>query len=290
MRTLAALLVALAALPSAAQKPWELRVDVPVGVPVELPRVPLTNPFAGRLATQPVVLTSPFAEKTPLRVTAVAAVYIDAVGTCRRIVFTALPLPGLTDDLKARLAETEFAPAKMLGAAVPTWVTVAVDLEGRLDDATAKRVTLVPPDPTVPPVPDVPPTPAPDARDLQLPATPAGQLDQAPMARRFRVKVSGQELAQRIRMMVEVDASGRAARVVFLSCPEGLRPWLLASLSNWTFQPGQDAHGPVAAWGLVEADLTIKLGALRSDALRIIRRSEYPTAERESADGRPPGE
>lgn len=266
------------AVPMAAEKPWEMRVDIPVPVPVELPSVPPTNPFATPLAVQPVAVETPLAERFELSVTAEAAAYVDAAGTCRRVVFTRLPLPGLATDLQKSLADTDFEPGRLLGAAVPTWASAAVDLAGRIDEGQILRLALLPPDPMVPPIPDAPPAPAVEPRDLQIPATRLEQLDQVPSARRFRVRVDGQRVRQTVRLLIEVDPEGRCRRVVFISCAEGLHSWLLRSLAGWRFQPPQTAAGPTTAWAQAEAELEVEIGSLRSDALRLKRESSYPYA------------
>jgi len=266
----------LLAAPVAAQKPWETRVDLTVPVPIELPEVPPTNPFAAPLAVQPVALETPLAERFDVSVAAEASAYVDANGTCRRVVFTRLPLPGLAAELQEHLTDTDFTPAKLLGASVPTWAAVAVDLSGRIDEGKIARMALLPPDPLVPPIPDEPPAPAPEARDLQIPATRLEQLDQIPTAKRFRVRIGGQDVRQAVRLLLEIGADGRCQRVVFLSCPEGMRQWLLRSLAGWRFQPAQGSEGATVAWALLDAELAVEIGTLRGDALRLSRQSSYP--------------
>lgn len=266
----------LLAAPLAAQKPWETRVDLQVPVPVELPEVPPTNPFAVPLAVQPVAIETPLARRFDVTVTATASAYVDASGTCRRVVFTRLPLPGLAAELQKHLAETDFTPGKLLGATVPTWAAISVDLHGRIDEGKVARMALLPPDPSVPPIPDTPPAPAAEARDLQIPATRLEQLDQIPTAKRFRVRVGGQDVRQAVRLLLEIGADGRCHRAVFLSCPEGLHQWLLRSLAGWRFQPPQGGDGPTTAWAQLDAEFEVEIGSLRGDALRLSRQSSYP--------------
>jgi len=270
----------LAAAPALAEKPWETRVDLQLPVPVELPAVPATNPFAAPLTAPPAPLETPLAPRFEVAVTAEAAAYVDAAGTCRRVVFTRLPLPGLAGELHESLVDTDFTPGRLLGAAVPTWIAVAIDLTGRVDGGRLLRVALLPPDPSVPPVPEAEPAPAPDPRDLQIAATRPEQLDQPPGVKRFRVRIGGHDAPQTVRALLEIDAGGRCTRVVFLACPDGLRPWLLTSLAAWRFQPGRDAGGPTAAWAVLDAEVETEIGTLRGETLRLGRQSSYPWTTR----------
>jgi len=286
----AALLVfCLLAAPAFAEHPWEMRIDLNVPVPIELPAVPATNPFATTLAIQPVLLQSPLRARFEVTEPAEAAAYIDADGSCRRVVFTRLALPGLTAGLEESLTEAEFTPGRRLGAATPTWAPVVIALRGRIDRGTVVRLAATPADPAAPPVPEAPATPAVDPRDAQLPGIPVEQLDQLPVAKRFRAKVSGQTFRQPLSVMVEVGPDGRARRAVFLACPDGLRDWVLTSAAEWRFQPGQDGTGPVAAWTRVEGEVEVEMGTLRTDSLRITRAGSYPPAAPAPGAGRPPG-
>ncbi len=287
--SLAVLLLAASAAPAAAQRPWELKVDLAVPLPVELPAVPALNPFASAVSTPPIQAATPLDEKAPVRLPVSASVYIDASGKCRRAVFTGLPLPGLAPELVETLTDTSFNPGRSAGSAVPTWVTVGLDLAGRIDEGRVVRVVTARPDPAVPPIPESEPRPVPEATDLQLAAVPAAQLDEAPSPRRFHVRVPGRTWRQSVRLLAEVTPAGRCSRVVFLSCPEGLRPWLLRSLASWTFQPAGGAEGPVAAWTRVDAELEVKMSSLRAEALRVSRTSAYPLGAPAAAAAPPPG-
>jgi hypothetical protein len=289
MRTFVAIVAVLAAIPGAAQKPWETRTDLRLPAPIELPAVPAVNPFFTPLAVQPAILSSPLVEKFPLTLAVQAAIYIDAAGSCQRVVFTDLPLPGLAAELDESISETRFTPGRRLGADVPTWLTLAVDLEGRVDEGKVLRLAALPPDPRTPEVPDSSPVPTPEARDWQLPTTPVEQLDQPPLARRFRARVASHTWRQPLRFLAEVGASGRCERVVFLTCPEGLRPWLLASLAAWTFQPAQDRSGVTKAWVTVDGEVAVDVSTLRADTVRLIRRSSYPGAAAAPGGGFRPG-
>jgi hypothetical protein len=92
-----------------------------------------------------------------------------------------------------------------------------------------------------------------------------------------------------VRFLADVGPSGRCERVVFLSCPEGLRPWLVASLANWSFRPGHDRAGPVDAWVTVTGEVEIDLSTLRADTVRLIPRSSYPGEVAEPGVDPPPG-
>ncbi len=273
----------------AADKPWELRVDLAVPVPVALPEVPAVNPFAATSATVPVARTTPMASKFETTFPVRAAIYADAAGEVRRIVFVDVPLPGIVGDLREAVDKVEFSPARSFGGTVPTWVDLAFALDGRVDDGEVTAVRTVSPDPAVPPVPDAAPAPVGADSDAELPATPVEKLEQTPLPRRFRARVSGREWTQTFRLLAEVSPRGRCEKVVFLSLPEGLRGWMLASLAGWTFQPAMGATGPVSAWVVIEGDVAVDLGTLRSDALRVTRESSYPHAAAAPAGGRPLG-
>ncbi len=277
------------AVPAVAQKPWETRVDLPIKVPVALPEVPLSNPFAASLTTPIALLQTPMREKFNASAPAHGAAYIDASGACRRAVVLTQPWPGVAQGIQQVLLETDFTAARFLGQNAQTWAPFTVDLSGRIREGRVVRLTAVPPDPATPPKPDAAPSPTADARDLSLPVTPVEQLDQLPATKRFRVKVPARTWSQRVALLAEVTPAGRCSRMVFLSCPEGLRGWVLASAASWSFQPGGDATGPVTAWVQIEGEIEVDCGPLESETLRISRQSSYPRAGATPAGAHPPG-
>jgi hypothetical protein len=289
MRLAAVGLLVLVAIPAAAQKPWEVRVDLPMTVPIELPAVPPTNPFAAALVAPPLHGQTPLREKLDTTFVVQGAGYIDSSGTCRRVVFLRLPLPGIATEIQEALQETDFTPARSLGASVATWLPFTIDLQGRVRGGEVLRMQAVPPATGEPPTPDVVAMPSPDARDLALPGTPVEQLDQMPAAKRFRTRTSSRTWNQKVRLLAEVTPQGRCARVVFLSCPDGLRGWLLASLGGWTFTPAQGSDGPIAAWVQLDGELEVEVSGLESEVLRVSRQSSYPHGAGGSAAARPPG-
>lgn len=289
MRPALLVLAIVVATPAVAQKPWETRVDLPIKVPVALPEVPPANPFAATLTTPVALLQAPMREKFTASATAFGAAYVDSGGVCRRAVVLTQSWPGLGQGLQQAVLETDFTPARFLGQNVQTWAPFSVDLSGRIRKGRATRLNTSPPDPATPPQPDVAPSPTADARDLSLPATPVDQLDQLPTAKRFRVKIPARTWNQRVALLAEVTPAGRCSRMVFLSCPEGLRGWVLASAASWSFQPGVDASGPVTAWVLIEGEIEVDCGPLESETLRINRQSSYPRAGAALGGARLPG-
>ena len=262
---------------------------MPVSVPIELPAVPPTNPFVVELVTPPLQTQTVLREKFDTTFPAQGVCYVDQNGVCRRVVLLHLPLPGIANDLQQALEETDFTPARFLGAPVATWVPFTIELQGRVRGGQTLRLQATPPAAGEPPSPDTAAAPVPDARDLALPATPVEQLDQMPAAKRFRARVSSRTLREKVRLLAEVTAQGRCARVVFLSCPDGLRGWLLASLGAWTFKPAQAASGPTTAWVQLDGELEVDLSGLECDTLRVSRQSSYPRAAGGPAAVRPPG-
>ena len=289
MRLAAVGLLVLVAIPAAAQKPWEVRVDLPMTVPIELPAVPPTNPFAADLVAPPLHVQTALREKFDSTFVVEGAAYVDPSGACRRVVFLRLPLPGIATDIQEALQETDFTPARSLGASVATWLPFTVGLQGRVRGGEVVRMQAAPPVAGGPPTPDAVAMPAPDARDLALPNTPVEQLDQMPAAKRFRARTPSRTWKEKVRLLAEVTPEGRCARVVFLSCPDGLRGWLLASLGGWTFTPGRGSDGPIAAWVQLDGELEVEVSALESEVLRVSRQSSYPRAAGGSAAARPPG-
>ncbi len=290
MRPVTLLAVLLASSTAMAQKPWEARVDLPVPVPVELPAVPPINPFAAPVLTPPSPLGTPLREKYAQTFTVLAAAYLDGSGTLRRLVFTRTPWPTLAADLRQPLSELTFTPARSGGASVAIWLPFAVDLKGRINEGRITRLQATSPDPGAPPAPDVASGPTPEANDLALPATLLAQVDQLPNPKRPpRIRVDGRTWRQGIRLLAEVSTDGHCRRVVFLTCPEGLRGWLLASMAEWTFRPAAGNGGPVDAWALLDGEVEVEVGDLASEALRVMRTGSYPAAVAPSASGPPPG-
>jgi hypothetical protein len=290
MRRLVAVPLLLVAAPALAQKPWELRVDLPLTVPVELPAIAPTNPFAAPVTSVAASLATPMLAKLDSTFHVEAAVYVDAAGTCRRAVPLVVPLPGLVNDTSGAVAETTFVPAHARGQAVAVWLTAAFDLAGRIKEGRVTRLVPSAPDPASPPTPETASPPATDARDQALPATPAEQLDALPSVKRFRVSVPGRTMRQGFRLLAEVTLEGRCSRVVFLSCPTGLRPWLLRSLAGWTFRPATAGGEPVMAWVQLDGELEVELSGLSSDRLKVSRSGEYPRAAAAPAAAPPRGE
>lgn len=269
-------LVIAVAVPAAAQKPWEQRIDLPVSVPLEVPSIPSLNPFAAALVAPPQVKQSVMRERFVDTFTAQGAALIDPNGACRRMVLLRLPWLALGPDLQASLVETRFTPAKWQGSPTATWLSVSIDLKGRVESGRVSRLIGTAPDPATPPRPDPVVTPLPDVRDLAEPATPSEKLDQLPTPKRFRARIDGRSWRQRVHLLAEVSPAGRCVRVVFLSCPDGLRNWIRASLSGWSFLPAQGSDGPTTAWLDIDADIEVEMGDLKAEALRVSRESWIP--------------
>ncbi|NCO69341.1 MAG: hypothetical protein GW878_02315, partial [Acidobacteria bacterium] len=165
MRLAACCLVMLAAVPVTAQKPWEQRIDLPVAVPVELPTIPALNPFATTLIAPPQVKQAVMREKFVDTFTARGAALIDPTGVCRRTVFLSLPWAALGPVLQGSLIEARFNPAKWQGSVAATWLSVSIDLKGRVESGQVSRLEATAPEPATPPRPDPVLTPGADARD-----------------------------------------------------------------------------------------------------------------------------
>jgi hypothetical protein len=290
MRRVVAVAVWLVAAGAAAQKPWEVRVDYPVPAPLALPAVPPTNPFASPLLAPPQPSATPLVEHFNDTFTVLASVYVGADGSSRRVVFTQLPWPGVEAAMRQALAQASFSAPMAAGGPVAAWISVAVDLHGRINQGRFLRIGVVPPDPSEPPVPEPGTRITVDPADVTLPAVPVDGLEQLPGPRRFRAQLDGSVWRQGVRAMVEIGVTGRCERVVFLSCPEGLRAWLLASMATWSFRPAQTRQGASTAWVLVQGDLEVRVGDLASNALRIIRQRSYPYAAQAPGAVHPPGE
>ncbi len=289
MRRLVPVVIVLLSASALAQKPWEVQVNLPVPVPVELPAVPPINPFAAALVTPPAPVATPLRAKFPGTFSVLASAYIDAQGSCRRVVFTRLPWPGLAGALRTIITATTFSPARASSAPVPVWLPLGIDLRGRIDKGRVARVQGSLPAAAVPPVVEPAPGPEADARDAELPATPLERVEELPNPKRFRLRIDGVQWRQPFRLLVEVGPDGHCQRVVFLAWPEGLRGWLLASMAAWTFRPAAAASGPVAAWVQLDGEIEVEMGDLASDALKVTRQGWNPGAAAPAAAGPPPG-
>lgn len=289
MRTPVAIATILLAATVSAEKPWETRLDLAVPVPVELPAIASYNPFATAASSGPAVVSMPLREKFTGTFPVSVAAYVDSNGVCQRLVLLRGPWTGLGAELQAAFAETTFTPGRSFGGPVATWLPAVVDLRGRIDEGRVLTIQVSLPDPETPPAVEPPPAPSAEKRDLALQAVPVERLDQLPVPKRFRARVNERTWRESVRFLAEVGTSGKVERVVFLACPDGLRAWLLASLSGWSFRPAQGATGPVKAWGLVDATVQVVVDDLSADALRVGRETLYPRADAPPAAGRPPG-
>ena len=289
MRAVFACAVILVSSSGLAQKPWETRIDLRVPLPVEFPAVAPANPFAGSLQSLPVAKLTPLLPKYVDTFMVQVAAYISSEGACRRAVFLRTPWSGVTAPLQTALSETTFTPARTSGGVASTWLPLSIDLKGRVEGGKVQHIQPSAPDPSQPPSPEHAVVPSPDATDLALPATRVEQLEQMPLPKRFRARLDSRAWQIAVRVLVEVSPDGRCQRLIFLSCPDGLRPWLLTSLASWTFQPAQGQAGPVAAWVQLDLDIQVETGTLVADPLRFSRSSTYPYADAQSVGGPSPG-
>jgi hypothetical protein len=271
MRRAAPLLALLLAAPTLAQKPWEQRVNLDVTVPIELPALPTINPFARPLLVQPAPVATPLAAKFTVVTGARGTAYIDAQGGCQRVLFSSLPLPFAGEELQQAFREAVFVPGRATAGPAAAWWPFTLELTGRVKEGEVVRVQPAPPPPAELPVPDAAAATEPRPGETTLPATPLEQFSQLPAAKRFRARIDGRDWAQKVRLLAEISPEGRCSRVVFLSCPDGLRRWLLASLASWTFRSGEDAAGPVTAWVQLDAEFRLAIGSLEGGTPRLSR-------------------
>ncbi|MCS7183665.1 MAG: hypothetical protein NZ869_11225 [Thermoanaerobaculum sp.] len=257
-------------------KPWEQKVALPVPVPMELPAVPPTNPFFTPLVAPPAPRQMPMREDFAVTVPVAFAVYVDKNGSCRRAQPLGNPLPGVVEPVRLALQETSFTPAKAFGQPVGVWVDVGVDLQGEISTGRLTQPVVTLPDPAEPATPESPALPPAEPRDSQLAGTPLAQLSSFPAPKRFSAKAPAQEFRQPIKLILELAPEGKVKRLVFLSCPEGLRPWVLASAAGWTFSPPQATVGPTTAWVVLAGVLEVQVKTLRAEGLRVSRTSSYP--------------
>ncbi len=254
-------------------------MDLPVEVPLDLPAVALANPFFSEVDAPPQLLAAPqvrnFDGSYPMR----AGIYVDAEGACLRAVILEAALPAASSPVVAELARIRFAPGLLGGNAVPTWVTVLLDLKGRVESGSFSRVRTLLPDPQLPPQLAPAPSAAFERRDAQLPASPVEALDQLPLPRRFRLKTGSLTFSQSVRLLLEVTEGGGCGRVIFLDCPEGLRNWLLASAANWSFRPAVRGGLPCSAWVILEGTVAVETSNLAADSLRVVGESPLRPAQ-----------
>jgi hypothetical protein len=259
-----------------AEKPWESRVTIPVAVPIEIPTIPPMNPFSTAAVTPPQPIAMPLREKFQSVFTIQAAGYVDDRGACSRFVVLQAPWPSLVAEIQPVFAETSFSPGKAMGQPTPTWLSLSIDLAGRINEGKVVRMQPSALDPQKAPVADDPAVIGGSAVDAGLPFTSAEKLDQAPTPKRFRARIDSKSWQQSVRLLLEVSTEGQCLRVVFLSCPPGLRTWLLNSMAQWTFRPGKSESAAVKAWVVLEGDIQVEVSSLSSDSLRISRQVAYP--------------
>jgi len=274
--TLSVMIVAALA-GAAGDDAWERRVDLETPVPMQLPELPSGNPFAVAVATPPQVQSTSLLEKFDTTVSVPVAVYIDREGECKRAVPLADPLPGIGRQTATELTGEKTGPATSLGSAVPVWRTLRIRMEGRIKEGSLSGMAISPVEEGPPPVADVVEPPEPTAMDLQLPDTPDDLVDRQPDVARWNAKAKLDEIRGRVRLLAEVDDTGRATRVVFLSGPEGLQPWLLRSMRGWRFSPATGVAGePLASWALMDFAVTAETGSWRSQSVGVDPELAYP--------------
>ena len=259
----------------AGSRAWQQRLEVEVPLRLPVVDLPPVNPFASPVDSLPELGPVAAPEKIPVSGHAVVAAYVDSGGRCVGAVPLELPFPALTTAVLEELASTRFEPARSGEAEVGTWVVLDVKLDGKVKDAEILEQHLAQPDPDVPPVPTEPARIVPSTHLARLPSMPADQLTTPATPRNLRLRVPGREAEIPIRVLVEVDADGRARRYVPLEMDSGLHPWLASLLTQWRARPATHDGEPVSSWVVYTALARLKLSSLQSSTVQVLRNRTY---------------
>jgi len=260
-----------------AQPPDEQAASIQVPVPLELPKLPPGNPFRTAASQLPKLADQPLARKHNLTFTAQAALYVGSTGEVLRVVVLDQAIPDTAGEIYQDLAKAKFRPARQLGSDVPVWLNLQISLAGTVKKGTVRGVKITPVPEGEPPVPEQAQPPQASPRDKNAPTTSLADLDRLPEARSLNVSVGGKIVRARLRLLLNVDAAGRCARLLQLSGPPGLNSWILASAGSWTFEPGRDAEGtPVPSWILMDLEVEVQTSSWKMRNVQVMREPVYP--------------
>ena len=269
------LVATTAAAQSASSRAWQQRMDIEIPLPVPLVELQAVNPFAVEVDETPTVTQATAPRKVDIRGVATVAAFVDAKGVCLGAVPLELPVPGLTASIVEDLDGTRFDPAVAGSAPQPSWVVLAIGMEGRVKESTIVDQALVMPDSVTPPVPSKPVAMKPPGNLRNLRATPHAQLSSLAAPRRIKVTAPGREDEIRIRALVHITESGRCDRYVPLELYEGLNTWFSGFLATWRVRPATLDGAPVAAWVEYSARFRMKLSGISSTTSKVVRSREY---------------
>jgi hypothetical protein len=275
-----ALLGPHAAAQNGAARAWQQRIDVEIDLPIPVVELAVANPFAITVEQPPQLLSSTPPRKLDVQGSAIVAAYVDAKGECRGGVPLELPFPGLTTAILDEIRGSRFDPAKVGDASAPSWAVVGLDISGRVKESNVVSPIFELPDPTAPPEPAAPLGMIPSGQLINAPYTPHDELTTFAAPRRLKVKAPSQDAEIPVRALVHITATGRCDRFVPLNLESGLHRWLSAYLATWRLEPARLNGEPHEAWVVYSARAELKLSALDSDNVRMIRdRSFVPPTD-----------
>lgn len=265
----------LAQAQSASVRAWQQRLQVEVPLPVPMVELETVNPFVIPIDEPPAILGSTPPRKVDVRGTAVVAAYVDAKGECLGGVPLELPFSGLTTSVIEGLAGARFDAAVAGAAPQPSWVTLEIEIDGRVKEAEVFDQTLEAPDPSAPPVPAAGLEIAPSGSLRSLSFTPQAQLTKLAVPRRVSVRAPGREDQVAVRALVHFSADGRCDRYVPLELPSGLERWFSGFLASWRVQPARRDGEAVESWSVYSARIVFDMSGLDSGEVRVVRDREY---------------
>ncbi len=263
---------------SASNRAWQQRLDLEIPLPVPLVELLPVNPFSVRVDETPTLVQSEVPRKVEARGTATVAAFVDAKGVCLGAVPLELPVPGLTASVVEDLSKTRFEPATAGNAPQPSWVVLAIGMEGRIKESQIIDQTLEMPDPARPPVPSPPVIMVPPGSLRDLNATPHAQLTSLPVPRRVKVNAPSREDEIYIHALIHVDEAGRCDRYVPLELYDSVDRWFSAFLASWRMQPATRDGEPVAVWVVYSGRVRMKLSGMSSTTARVVQDREYSPA------------
>ena len=254
---------------------WQQRLDVEIPLPVPLVELESINPFAVPIDQPPRVIQATPPRKLAVQGLATVAAYVDVKGECLGAVPLELPFPGLTSSLVGELSGSRFDPARAGDSAVPSWVVLEINMQGKVKESEVLDQALEMPDPSTPPEPSLPVVMVPPGRLLDLPATPLGELTAPASPRRIRVNSPAREEEVAVRALVHITETGVCDRYVPLELLDGLDPWLSAFLASWQVEAATIDGIATASWVVYTARVRLKLSGLGSTKFRVLRHREY---------------
>ncbi|HEV8268159.1 MAG TPA: hypothetical protein VGR00_08000 [Thermoanaerobaculia bacterium] len=241
------------------------------------------NPLYRNVETAAKLVDRGVLEDLKIRLPLVIAVRLDETGKVITADAVQPPLKALTVPIPALVPKWRFTPAKKGTQPVATWATYGIDLDIELVKGVFSQFDIKPVE-REDPLPVVMQEPVGDVWLSRYPSTiepaEAGtvsieDVDLLPTPQKASWSHDAARVKTRVRALVEVDAQGKAKRVVPIGGEnEPLAVvWVRKSAARWRFTAAQAGGAPAASWLALDATLEFTLDSAKEKGKRSIKKN-----------------